>query len=565
MKKLYYIIGLYLFYIGFALAQISAKVNHNQLEIGQSLVLTINLPDNNSQPDLAPLKTDFDIYGTSSNSQTSIINGKITSQASYAITLLPKHIGKLLIPSLKIANDTTAPIAITVTKSSSTSSSPNSVATDSQNEIFLNSTLNTNITYPHVPVILTMKLYFRVNLANLTMDNLNIANLQMKPSSDKPVQYQTEYNHQPYMVLEQKFLLIPNDSGTIDLPPLKISGVMQDANGNGFTFAPQQPFSVNSKPLQLTVKPIPEGFTQANWLAASKLHFIESWSINNESVQIGQAITRNITLLAMDSEASRLPELKFTTPTGVNVYPDKANSSEVLSGTKLQGLKSFKVVYIPTQAGTIQIPQQIIKWWNTTTKQTEQLIIPSKILHISNTNTVTSTKKNLVESELSSTPQLTDLSQKWPYLVILLACFIIATLLVAWCVWNGYRRNRLEPEVIKSYQSTQVTTNKTLAQISEQLKYACAQQQLKLTYSTVLEWFNLLSACRFHSLNEVVTQLKLAKELAQVLNDLESACYDYHQSDFKQWEQLLILINNYLHTTKTKQTKKETLDSFYPD
>ena len=78
MNKKNLLITLLLLNIKFTFATVLASVDHNDLNLGQSLNLTITLPDSSAEPALDILKSSFDIYGTSKSSQTSIVNGHVS-------------------------------------------------------------------------------------------------------------------------------------------------------------------------------------------------------------------------------------------------------------------------------------------------------------------------------------------------------------------------------------------------------------------------------------------------------------------------------------------------------
>jgi hypothetical protein len=85
-----------------AIAEISASLDRNQIGPGETVQLTLqHNGQTDSQPDLSPLKQDFEIVGRSSGSSIQIVNGKMNAQTQLNLVLLPKHQGKLRIPALQ--------------------------------------------------------------------------------------------------------------------------------------------------------------------------------------------------------------------------------------------------------------------------------------------------------------------------------------------------------------------------------------------------------------------------------------------------------------------------------
>ena len=60
----------------FAWAEVSARLDRDRVALGQPLTLTIQSDgkDSDAQPDLAPLRKDFEVLGTTRSSEVRIIN-----------------------------------------------------------------------------------------------------------------------------------------------------------------------------------------------------------------------------------------------------------------------------------------------------------------------------------------------------------------------------------------------------------------------------------------------------------------------------------------------------------
>lgn len=147
--------------VKFALATVPASVDHSTLSLGQSLTLTIQLPSFSDRPNIDVLKNNFDVYGSSTSSQTNIINGHISSQSTQTVNLVPKYPGQQLIPAIKVGSDTTAPIQIEVLPPSK-----EEIALKNK-EVNLEASIASQSSYVGVPVVYSVKLYYSVPIANL--------------------------------------------------------------------------------------------------------------------------------------------------------------------------------------------------------------------------------------------------------------------------------------------------------------------------------------------------------------------------------------------------------------
>jgi len=79
------------------------------------LVFTVQ-GEQTGEPDFSPLNQDFQLLGTSSSSQISMINGNTTQSKTYTLRLAPRHAGDLAIPPIIFGNDQSAPNRMQVTE-----------------------------------------------------------------------------------------------------------------------------------------------------------------------------------------------------------------------------------------------------------------------------------------------------------------------------------------------------------------------------------------------------------------------------------------------------------------
>ncbi len=70
---------------------------------------------NGGQPDLSPLQRDFEVLGTSTSSQFSMINGRTSSLHRVAGAIVPRRSGDLTIPALQSGSERSQPLTLKVT------------------------------------------------------------------------------------------------------------------------------------------------------------------------------------------------------------------------------------------------------------------------------------------------------------------------------------------------------------------------------------------------------------------------------------------------------------------
>ena len=573
-KKVLYFIITSLMMVQAAYAQVEASVDHANLALGQSLTLTIVLPDSGDKPDLNPLNANFEIYGTSSSSQMSIINGKTSSQSSYQITLMPKNPGKQVIPALKVGNDMTAAIPIEVTQGGVSSGKQ---AAGSRRELFADVSSFKQTTYVGVPVVVSLKIYIAVSVANLSLEQFDIPNAKIQQQG-KSIQYQDTQGNTNYQVVEQKYLVTPTAAGEITIPALKIRGVRAGQNQRGgglFAMMDQQPFVISSKPLTLKVKSTPAGVNPMTWLPANSLNVSESWSQSSHQVKVGEAITRTITINTDGVMASSLPELEFSKPQGVNAYPDKTNSSDVIVGGKLRAHKTFKIAYVPTQAGKIEFPATKVEWWDLKSDTMQHAQIPATSFDVvsDGKTTASAVTANTIDDNKAVASQNTTAKNKnsapksiWFYIALAIgALWLISVLaLVIW--WRSRKNaNQTPQEVVNKSNPAQTAIIEKITTEKEALNafvVACKNQDVQAMNKALLRFASLHYNRPIYSVSDIKDLNNSNAKLANLIEQFNLALY--RDAQFSHFGEFAAEISALTIKKKVVKAKDKSLDEFYP-
>ena len=101
-------------------AAVRAQLERATVQEGETLTLSIESDERQSaaRPDLAPLRKDFDVLGTSTSSETSVVNGSRSDRTRWLVRLQPRHAGTLDIPAITVGGEHTAPLVLEVTRMS---------------------------------------------------------------------------------------------------------------------------------------------------------------------------------------------------------------------------------------------------------------------------------------------------------------------------------------------------------------------------------------------------------------------------------------------------------------
>jgi len=485
-----------------ALAALQAYVDHNPVAQDESFTLTVESSgDVDGTPDWSPLKQDFDLQGQSRNTSLSIVNGSISRTTQWQISLIPKRSGRLQIPPISVGGEQTQPLSVTVTPASQAQ------AQQPGGDLFMEVSAEPATAYVQQQIIYTVRLFHAVDLgsgSSLSQPGLPDGNAVVeKLGKDK--HYQSLRNGVRYDVIERRYAIYPQKSGDADIAPVEFDGDIVQAGGSGMLGFGIDPFNqrtrhkrLHSRPVHITVKPIPAAFHGAQWLPARSLQLEQSWSPNPPQFQIGQPVTRTLSVLADGLTASQLPALGGTVVSGLKQYPDQPSLKETQDSDGVTGLRTEKTAFIPTQAGSVTLPAIKIPWWNTTTDKMEIATLPARTFTVAAASAgghPASPPAPAVPATVAPAPAVqhpkpatTILSPqpapqptapgRWPWIALLLGIGWLATA-GAW--WRHARRGT---DGIKPVRRK----DESLHQLEKALKTCCLANDAAQAKNAVLAW-----------------------------------------------------------------------------
>ncbi|MDR3419287.1 MAG: BatD family protein, partial [Nevskia sp.] len=378
-----------------AAAAVTATLDRDEIAPGETVELLLQRDDRSGgDPDLAPLKKDFDVLGSSSGSSIQFINGHMAAKRELHLTLTPKHSGKLQVPPLSWGGEQSQPLELSVTDSAAGGQSgaqPGSQAgaTAGSQHVFLTTSLDQPRPYVQSAVVLTVQLHVDVQLYQ--------ASLELNGNGDLPVQQigkdrQTSEmnNGHRYQVIERKYLLQPQRSGTLSLDGPVVEAQVADASrdpfGNAFggMFNATRPLRLHGDPIQLEVRARPAAATGPDWLPAQQVNLEEAWRPDNGAVHAGEPLTLHLRLAAHGLTGAQLPDLstRLVLPDGLKAYPDQAKLGTDLQSGELVGSREQDIALIASRPGHYELPDVHLSWWDTRQDQQREAILPGRTLDI---------------------------------------------------------------------------------------------------------------------------------------------------------------------------------------
>jgi hypothetical protein len=382
-----------------ALGAARAWLDSDEVGPGDSVQLTLEEDSQtNSQPDLTPLRRDFDVLGTSTSRKFQIVNGHTSSATQLIITLSPKGPGSLNIPSLRWGSDTTPQLSIRVTSNAdgATSGTTKSGAA----RIFLQTDVERSDPYVQAGVPITVRLY--------TTEPLQQVNLTVPQSPDVLVMQVgndtsaiAEKNNHRYQVITRHYMLFPQRSGLLHLPGPTLDAQVPAASSGSSPFGAdpfqgffanspfsgfpgsQKPLRLHGDPIQLNVRPQPAGFT-GSWIPAQDVKLSARWEPENTQVHAGEPVTVDLQLAATGLTAEQLPDLaaQLHLPDTIKSYPDQPKFENTIQGSTVLGTRRQTIALIADSTGQVSIPPILLQWWDTAANRARELGLPGKTLTI---------------------------------------------------------------------------------------------------------------------------------------------------------------------------------------
>lgn len=418
---------------------LQASVDRTRVEAGETLELTLESQDVTQfgKPDLRALEGDFEVRGTRQLNSLHTLDGETRASTRWIVTLLPRRSGSLQIPELQLGQSRSQAIELQVVQ-------PDPNRPDSASQVFIEATLDSAEVYVQAQAVLTLRIYHSVSL----YDDSNLSPLRLENAKVEPLgesrTYEKEINGVRHGVIETRYALYPQQSGALQVPPLTFTATAADSTeppAGGARSGRQ--VQVSSLPLDLQVKAIPATWPAGvTWLPARSLSLEERWNPdpNQQPTQIGDSLTRSITLRAEGLSSTQLPPLPATEVTGLRRYPDQPLLRNEINERGMTANREEREALVPIHSGNLMLPALEVTWWNTLEDHLEHSSLPARSIKVDD------------NPALSADTPVGDVSSGsallWPWQ---LATMILAlTTLLGFALWW---RARSQPAVLRASQS----------------------------------------------------------------------------------------------------------------
>lgn len=542
--------------------QLTASVDRNEIGIQETFALTIAANSRASgAPDFSQLKSDFEILSNNQSQFTSITNSGAEFKKVWQLTLAPKRVGKLLIPSFNVDNSVSDAIEINVSQKSQTQS-------NGDESVRVNIEVSKNDVYVQEQILVTIKLISQVNLSQAEMQPLEIKNAVLIPLSEKPKQYVSNINGKQHLILESHYALFPQESGELIIPSVIYSvvpNVERDLWNDPFGRNRANILRLPTEEQRVNVKSVPAGAAGKTWLPASNVTLHETWSSSLDHLKMGEPVTRTITITAEGLTGGQITPLPTNTIDGLTFYPDQPQNSDNKTTKGIDGTRVETTAIIPNHGGEFTLPEVSVEWWDVNSQSMKTATLPEKKITVlgdaAPTSNSTPTPNTIASSsateEQATTTEIATNTNPWLWA----STGLFALVSIALSVYVFHLRTSLKQLQAEQEEANAITSEKE-KHIWDLLKHSAANKNASELRKNILGWAKFQwPEATIHSLDDVA-KLAGRLELTQALKKLDELLYSNHPDDSWAPQEILSLLND-CRKEKNLKKKSEGLKSLY--
>jgi len=517
-----------------------------------TLALTIRSDKSNSSaPDLSPLEHNFYVVGNNQSSRFINRNGQSESWTEWQISLIPKRLGRLTIPSLRVNGERTEALSVSVQPSIP-------VAAGILRPVYIETEVDSESIYVQQQLIYTLRIFQSVQLDNMNISEPEFDNAMVEKMGQKS--FQRRIQNTPYRVHELRYAIFPQQTGQLVIPEMVFSA-NEVVNQRSVFNLPGRGKSIRkqSSAHTVTVKEAPSEAGSSLWLPAQALTLSANWSADPDQIKVGDSISRQILINAEGLLHSQLPPTQFPPLDNANAYPDQTQSISDVEGETVISNRTDSVAIIPTSAGPLHLPAITLNWWNTGTKQLEQAVIPAQTLQVlpatgnhQGNSTPLAVDHSSALPSVAGTAKPVATSRAWQWSTAVLAIAWLITLILWW---------QRRPRKVQPLAATEIS-HPTEKSAFKALAKVCADNDRDQVRTALLRWGrSYWPQQRLNSLYDIV---KLAPDatLVDAVNALNSHHYGPSASDPWQGQPLLQVVQS-MRNHSTTQQQQPTLAPLY--
>ena len=509
-----------------ASATVTARVDRPTVDLNESFTLEIIVDSNTDlEPNLVPLEESFFVGQVSKLSNTSIFNGEIRRSLTWTVALMPKKTGVQEIPPITIGAEKSAPVRITVNEPTN--------APPGEADVFVTTEVDLEETYVQAQILYRIRIYRAVATRQPALREPTITGVEalVELAGDER-QYEAVLNGRAYNVIERVIALYPQESGEIQISPARFEArVLRDGRITGRKVFTSESHTINVLPIPAP----PASHPDATWLPARDVQLTENWSRSPDEMEVGEPVTRNVSLSALGQIETQLPAIEAPEVDGLNIYADQPELGRTLEDGGIRGVRKDQYAIIGLAGGELELPAVEVPWWDIAAGEWKIASLPARTLTVRGETILPTPVAPAAEVPAESSADVTPPAEPvtvvvadsfWQRAAELLAVLWILTVAAWW--WSSRSKPRRSRE---RREPALPPVHKRQAQLLKTARKAAIEGNGAGVRAAVLEWGGLQwpdEAPR--SIGELSSRVE--SPLADELRKLSSASYGPNGGDW---------------------------------
>lgn len=186
----------------------------------------------------------------------------------------------------------------------------------------------------------------------------------------------TSYTGQQY-----DLSVYPQIDGEITIPPFPAVAEIKELSYNGKITQKD----INFPACSFISKSPPGAEKIGDLISTNRLTAEQSWSTENTQFNVGDALTRSVTLVAEDVSAMAFAPISHPKFEGVGLYPANPILSDESTRGSLVGMRTESITYILEQPGQLDLPAGSYTWWDLKNQSLQTIELPGRTVSVSGT------------------------------------------------------------------------------------------------------------------------------------------------------------------------------------
>jgi hypothetical protein len=161
-------------------------------------------------------------------------------------------------------------------------------------------------------------------------------------------------------------------AGRLEIPAMPVTVSIKQWGAT----PPETLYELETPPTVLVCETPPAAEGIRGLISTSRLEAAQQWSSRPDELAPGDALTRTVTVSAVDVSAMAFPPLPHPEIEGVATYPGQPSVADETDRGSLRGQREESVTYVFETPGEAVLPTIVLTWWNIEADRLERIELP---------------------------------------------------------------------------------------------------------------------------------------------------------------------------------------------